>query len=297
MANRYSDKHTVFITELGCTNTKQLNWAIENYIRMYSKKLNKPREFWGSWYTNLLGNGVAYVFFDKTETYYIMLGKNVDGEDFFDEVPNPEYEEWQKNEDDFLNAPLDLSSSVSWSDASDAPPKTIKSFIEGPLIEFPIIKLDDSQLRIGNVSEIKINIRNCVVYEPEETCDRNTLFACNVSSEITDKDIALFFKRFVTSTIFKEPKVTLVKQKSATSLKDDDWRSTSQKTKKETYSNKVFVKFDSDTNDAMFAFIMARKCKIRGKDLCFKYSNIRSKEDRNKPRQTMDDTMRSMYYA
>jgi hypothetical protein len=199
-----------------------------------------------------------------------------------------------------MNSPLNLSSSVSWSDASDAPPKTIKTYIDGPLIEFPSIKLESSQTRISNVTEVNPHIRNCVVYEPDEGYDRNTLFSCGVPSDITEKDIATFFKRFVTSTVFKEPKVTLVRQKAAPviSLKDDDWRSTSDKKgKKEVFSNKVFIKFDSDTNDALFAYVMARKCKIKGEDLSFKYSNLRPREARDKPRQSNDEAMRSMYFG
>lgn len=295
MADTHTDKHTVFITGLASTTSNQLNVAIENYVRAYSKKLNKPRDFWGNWYTNLIGNGVAYVFFDKTETFYIMLGKNVDGERFYTEEPNPEYLEWKEKEDDYLKAPLNFSSSLAWSDLSDIPPpETIRTYTDKRLIEFPTIKFDSNQKRVSGVDGVDVDIKPCVVYEPGPEYDASTLFACGVSSDITEADLISFFKRFVTSSVYREPKVTLVRQRSANI--NDGFKKVG-KNKKEVYTNKVFVKFDRNTTDAIFAYYMVRKCVIKGQGIVFRYSRLSNPRDRfiAKNEDLIETAMTNMY--
>lgn len=292
----YKDNHTVFVTELGPeVTTDQLSTAVASFFYQCEKHYKKDRNYWGRWKVNIATNrdgisiGVGYIFFIKSEAYYAIIGKNLDGTKRVRKIPNPEFkgkEEKEKKEAgeitwDVLSA---TSFSCSWADMipEDEEPEFIDEEIKGTVVPFPKIKLSDSQAERCENREITPLIRPCIAYDPPKDVTKYTLFARNLPTWVTEGEIKALFSTFVTNPADLEkgfPKVTIMKQSGRNNRNvgkhkngffnnanspegENDWRV--KRSKKEPIFNKVFVKFNSYGNDSMFALVMTKKVKIKG---------------------------------
>jgi len=288
----YFDNHTTFITDLGPATKEQLGQALAHFFYQCEDVFEGTnREFWGRWRINIATNregksiGVAYVFFTKPEAYNVILGRNLDGTKRFKEEANPDYKEPEK--DDFLSSfdfmNLDFKApTMSWADMAEplAVPKTIKTNINKPWVEFPKIRLTREQVAETSKTEVEPVVMPCKAYNPDPAFNKYILFCKNVPSWLSEGDIHALFTPYVTSPTDREkgfPEVKLVVQGShggrgknnffnkgnlGSSPSDGEWKV--QKPKKEEKLKMAFVKFNSHGNDSMFALVMTKKVLVKG---------------------------------
>lgn len=288
----YFDNHTTFITDLGPVTKEQLGQALANFFYRCEEVFEGTnRDFWGRWRINIATNregksiGVAYVFFTKPEAYNVILGRNLDGTRRFKEEANPDYKEAEKDDFfssfDFMNFST-KPSEMSWADMAEplTVPKTIKTKITQPWVEFPKIQLTREQAVGFPQSEIEPKVKPCMAYNPDPSFNKYILFCKNVPSWLTEGDIHALFTPYVTSPSDREkgfPEVKLVVQGShgargknsffnkgslGSSPSDGEWKV--QTPKKEEKLKMAFVKFNSHGNDSMFALVMTKKVLVKG---------------------------------
>lgn len=261
----YTDCHTIFMTELGLTTTIQLDQAITLFFVECGKYFKKPTDFWGKWKINVVtkqdGNfvGVAYVFFSKSEAYYVISGKNMNGTLRYKEIPNPNYKE--ENSDNVLDT--DLKS--SWGDVDMLNDKTIKILDEDLVISFPVINLTVEQTKICGQTEIYPHIKPCVCFDPKIGLNKYILFANNIPSWVTEADLRTVFDFFTNSKDKRFPKITLAKMPTRQRNgfhQQDNWRSSGDK--KEENLMMAFIKFNSNGSESLFALVMTKRIVIKG---------------------------------
>lgn len=278
------DNHTVFVTNIGPTNAEQLSKAFREYFDKASKKLGirGGAKYWGDWKINIVRNreekpiGVAYVFFMKPEAYYVILDRNTDGSERTMEVDNPDYKE-SDDEMDF-DTNMDFSSmsfsEMSWGDMCSAKvSKTINVKIEEPIADFPEIKLTKEQMKSYDGEYVQMNVRRCKAVVPDCTYDKYTLMCAKAPVWINKAKIEELFRPYVTCKRDLDngyPKVTIVKGNNKISRNKNGWNDSSDNDWKKVSSKpttcKIFVKFNSTSNDSMFALLMNKKITLEHKN-------------------------------
>lgn len=257
----HSDSHTMFVTDLGPTDEKQLHDALVSYFEACRKVLGiKDKNFFGDWRINVVKRqgdipiGVAYIFLVKKEAYNVAMGKNVDGTTRKKTIPNPDYKEKSCDKmsvAEIFNAPR----IVSWADEmGDHENKTIL-VDEEPTAVFPHIVLRKTQVTDPKITKVTPFIRPCKAPHPDAGTIHNILVSYSVPPFITEKNLLEIFSPYVTEEKSRSegyPKISISNRREAQ------------------------IEFARNTEESIFAQLMTMKTTVVDKDgqkhiLVFKY--------------------------
>jgi hypothetical protein len=240
-----TDKHTVFVTDIGPIDGAQLNTALGEYFGMCRKKLGiEDPKYFGMWKINIVKNkenepiGVSYIFFEKEVAYHVITGKNPDGSKREKEIPNPDFKEQPAA---FNFDMFSMGGKVSWADIVEEEAKKTIIVAEAPIARFPDITLSPKQQALTKRKTMTPNIKPCSIAPPTSDLDRYTLFGSNIPAVITAEHLKDYFKPYITCKKDLDsgfPQVTLIR-------------------------GKAYIKFPSHNNDSMFALLMTKKVLFR----------------------------------
>lgn len=230
-----NDENTIFITNLGMTNRKQLNNFLVKYLENYFKatKVYIP----GDWRINLITKrsgeplGIAYVYFSNKEMYHIFLGNNPDGTRNLALIPNPLYRKDMAKQEIVLKD-IDLET-----------PPYIQVPYESVVNNLYIILKD---YKSCSNKYILPKIDPCIL-RVKKGIDYSKLICNRAPIDITKIDIKNIFSFFVKNPNDFNSGYPLIKIES-----------------KGSYSS-VEVTYNPETNDGMFALIMTKKIKLNFK--------------------------------
>ena len=220
--------------------------------------------------------GLGYIWVTNEEVYYMLMGKNPDGTDRVEYIPDPFWKTPLKPLEDALEEIDELCSS-SWADYCEAEdsiveqyePRMVKKYLP-PLIELPGYDYDAEQLKYiqalaieqGHQGEVPkkgyFHISPAFVQDIDEKYCRNVLCARNVPMWITEKDLKSAFVPYVSDS--KTP----ISRKSKGVKVTDTYPFVCINEKRV-----AFITFNPSTRDAQFALLMMRKVsmtKMNGKE-------------------------------
>ena len=286
--NQYYDEHTLYIG-CGVANENQiaesLKESITNAEKILATKLKKSkieklktktskrkeikkleskdlinfRPERCRFQINLLVNkdgayhGYAYVYISDPEIYWMLLGKNPDGSERIEEIPDPDWEPPKElNISSNIDEIIKKESSKTWGDIVDDEDKYIRPKIRRQLpslIDIPGYKYNDEQKQhlkdlypdedIPEMGYFEIS-RGYACDNPSGTI-KNKLCARNVPDWLPKEAFMSRFSRYVTSNDKKYPIIKFINTRKG---------------------KLVFVEFDPYSNDSLFALIMNVKSKF-----------------------------------
>lgn len=232
-------------------------------------KNKKPTEFIKQkcmYKINLLVNkegayhGYGYIRVSNPEIYWMLLGRNPDGTERIEEIPDPDWVAPKSPKTKSFEETLNATKSKSWADVAEDEERHIRPMITKmlePLITLPGFKYDPDQLE--HLKELAkennedpelvpdmgyFEISRGYAKPPYPGRIKHKIFARNVPNWIPLEAFKIIFSPYVTSKYSKKeyPQVKFINSKNG---------------------RLVFIDFDSSTTDGMFALLMTKKCAIQ----------------------------------
>jgi hypothetical protein len=272
---QFTNNNTIYL-DSGVATEDQLRDVIDKSLLRVEAKMNK--KFPGMKKINVVMRnnkpvGYTYVWFTNSDIYFMLLGKNPDGSERVEYIDDPT---WTKPDEPFEN--VSFSPSKNWADLCEEEERYICPKIKKQLA--PLMTLDpieyvgnqrdqtvqleiDKRIRAKTWQEgdiVSVPDRICLVISPayvsykseeDREYQHDTVCATDIPDWINVKDIKNLFIPFTTDPIRKVRHT--VKGVSV----EDTYPFVSIPPNKG--KRKVYVQFDRDTHDALFALQMVRK--------------------------------------
>lgn len=261
---RYYDEHTLYM-DSGVATKDQISNCLKTAILEAEKVLERKLNC--TYRINVLVNkngeyfGYAYIWVSSTEVYWILLGRNPDGTERFEEIPDPNWKPSEPLENNDNNDTNDKKK--SWYERIEEEERFIQPLIKKllpPLVIFPGYTYNKEQLehlkevqkteQIENPQKIEKNIPEMGFFEisrayaldPASGFMSNRLCARNVPKWIPKEAFKSIFSFYVGKND-KYPIVDIVEHKKGGRI--------------------VFITYDPKKRDTLFVLLMTKKTIIK----------------------------------
>ena len=203
-------------------------------------------------------HGYGYIRVSSTKIYWMLLGRNPDGSERFEETLDPNWTPPEKTEEKLsFDEIIKINKNKTWADVAEDEEKHIQPVIRkslDPLITMPGFKYDKEQLK--HLKELAVlneedpdsvpdtgyfEISRGYAKEAPSGTIKHRICARNVPNWVPLEAFVTTFKPYVTNGGDKYPKVNFIQTKKG---------------------KIVFVNFDPSTTDALFALLMTRKTRL-----------------------------------
>lgn len=206
-------------------------------------------------------HGYGYMRISSSKIYWMLLGRNPDGSERFEEIPDPNWSPPEKEENNLsFEQIMKNNENKTWADKVEEEEKHIQPMLRTalpPLITMPGFKYDEDQyLHLKDIAETNgedpdtvpdtgyFEISRGFAKEAQSGMIKHRICARNVPDWLPLEAFAITFKPYIT-TSNKYPKVNFIQTKKG---------------------KIVFINFDPSTTDALFALLMTRKTRFTHPD-------------------------------
>jgi hypothetical protein len=259
----------IYVTSNLATN-QQLIDSLHETFESYKNEFNGTNlEFESNIITKFDGStfGYGYLWVKDKKLYYMLLGKNFDGSDLYIEEDDESWKPDPKIIEEKNKLIYEFQGDKSWYQISELEdeldkklirPK-IKKVIQSPISQIKF-KYNESQRKLDPTkTEDVFTFSPAVIRNKyDDNYSTNKLFSPVVNKNITENDLRKIFCKYSTSLSKNSnlyPIITIDNKKS---------------------HNQVTIKFDSTTNDGLFALLMTKKITISGHTIYFDYYKFKN---------------------
>jgi hypothetical protein len=243
---KFYDHSTIFC-DSGVATPQQIKQSLEKAIEQAEKILGYKTNC--KFRINLITKegayyGIGYIYITCPKIYWMLLGKNPDGTDRYEEILDPDWKPPKRDN----NRNQIIS---SWSDMVEEKEKFIHPKIKKtlkPLINIPKYKYNDGQLE--HLKELQektkipelgfFEISRAYAVEPPENTLKYRLCARNIQNWIPIEAFQQIFSFYSHSESY--PKINFIDSKKGGRI--------------------VFISFNPKSDDALFALLMTKKLSI-----------------------------------
>lgn len=251
MSIRMHDEHTLYV-ESGVATEAQVSECLAGAIEQADKVLgyNTKCKFKVNLIVGSDGKyfGFGYIRVSDSKIYWMLLGRNPDGSERFREYLDPN---WTPPE-----TPVKSGEDKSWIDIIEEQDSLIQPKIKEelpPLITIPGYNYDEEQIKhLKELEETEdvpqigyFEISRAYATEPDKTMIKNRICSRKVPDWIPVEAFKSIFSAYISDNEEKDiyPSVNFVESKNGGRI--------------------VFITFNPNTNDALFALLMTKKTRIK----------------------------------
>jgi len=261
--NRFYDEHTLYL-ECGVANEQQIIDSVKTVIAQAEKLLN--RRLNRSFNVNVVMGkngeylGYCYLRLASTEIYWMLLGRNHDGTERFEE--RIEFSQ-KKNENFQADKNEKFEVDKTWYERTLEEDAKIQQIIKRqlpPLLSLPGYKYEDDQ--INHLKKISVSpipemgyfiVSRGYATDAPPGATRHRLCARNLPKWVTEKMLKDVFVSYVSDS--KKIGITYFERQEIS----DTYPIIHIINNYKNSQNTVFVSFDPSTKDAIFALLMTKK--------------------------------------